>query len=102
MDDRHSTPWLRLLLWGQPTLSHVGLTGAAPLHIIYPQHKGIDHRGFHAGAGEVTFAGNVKSIDSRPFVRSSKGQAIRYLENAETFLEIGEVMGRAMAELMEK
>ena len=48
------------------------------------------------------FAGNVKSIDTRPFVRSSKGQASCYYENAETFLEIGEAMGRAMLELMKK
>jgi hypothetical protein len=45
------------------------------------------------------FVGNVRSIDTRPFVRSSKGQAGCYNENAETFLEIGEAMGRAMVEV---
>jgi len=41
----------------------------------------------------------VKCIDTRPFVRSSKGKPDCYFENAETFLEIGEAMGQAMLEL---
>lgn len=45
------------------------------------------------------FAGNVKSIDTRPFVRATEGHANCYNENAESFLEIGEAMGRAMLEV---
>jgi len=45
------------------------------------------------------FAGNVKSIDTRPFVRPSNGKPDFYFGNAETFLEIGEAMGQAMLEL---
>jgi alpha-galactosidase len=46
------------------------------------------------------FAGNVKSVDTRSFVRPSKGQPSCYYENAETFLEIGEALGQAMTELL--
>jgi len=46
------------------------------------------------------FAGNVKSVDTRSFVRLSKGQPSCYYENAETFLEMGEALGQAMAELL--
>jgi Carbohydrate esterase, sialic acid-specific acetylesterase len=46
------------------------------------------------------FAGNVKSVDTRAFVRPAKGQGSCYYENAETFLEIGEVLGQAMTELL--
>ena len=49
------------------------------------------------------FAGIVRSVDTRPFVRppalSPGGQGSCYSENAETFLEIGEAMGRTMLEL---
>ena len=48
------------------------------------------------------FAGNVKSVDMRSFVRPAKGQPSCYYENAETFLEIGEALGQAMTELTPK
>lgn len=50
------------------------------------------------------FAGNVKSMDTKPFIRSPDqspgGYATAYNSNAETFLEIGEAMGRTMLELL--
>jgi len=48
------------------------------------------------------FVGNVKSVDTRPFAlsRSTGGVSFCYNENAWTFLEIGEALGRAMLELM--
>ncbi len=49
------------------------------------------------------FADNVKSIDTLPFYRTPElspgAPAFCYNTNAESFLEIGETMGRAMLEL---
>lgn len=49
------------------------------------------------------FAGNVTSVDTRPFFRPAEqspgGRPQYYYGNAESFLEIGEAMGRAMLEL---
>ena len=49
------------------------------------------------------FAGNVKTIDSRPFWRdaniSPKNQGYHYNHNAETYMLCGDALGRAMAEL---
>lgn len=50
------------------------------------------------------FAGNVKSLDTKPFLRapnlSPGGYATVYHSNAESFLEIGEAAGKAMLELI--
>lgn len=50
------------------------------------------------------FKGNVKAIDARPFWRdrsvSPSGQGYHYNHNAETYMEVGEHLGRAMAELL--
>ena len=50
------------------------------------------------------FSGNVKSVDTRPFVRAAElspgGYATAYHSNAGTFLEIGEAFGKAMLELL--
>lgn len=50
------------------------------------------------------FAGNVKSVDTTPFFRGTKagggGYATAYYSNAESFLEIGEALGKAMLELL--
>ncbi len=50
------------------------------------------------------FKGNVKTIDARPFWRdksvSPSGQGYHYNHNAETYMEVGEHLGRAMAELL--
>jgi len=46
------------------------------------------------------FTGNVKSIDTRMFVPSPGQVGSCYNENAGTFLEIGDALGRAMLELM--
>jgi hypothetical protein len=52
------------------------------------------------------FAGNVKSVDTKPFFRapnqSPGGYATVYNSNAESFLEIGEAMGKAMLELQKQ
>lgn len=51
------------------------------------------------------FAGNLKSVDTRPFVRpadqSPGGYSFYYDANAESYLEIGEAMGRGMIELLD-
>ena len=50
------------------------------------------------------FAGNVKTIDAREFWRaredSPSGQGYHYHHNAETFMMVGDALGRAMAELI--
>ena len=50
------------------------------------------------------FAGNVKAVDSRDLWReasvSPKNQGYHYNRNAETSYEVGDRLGRAMAELM--
>ncbi|GIW79484.1 MAG: hypothetical protein KatS3mg105_1291 [Gemmatales bacterium] len=50
------------------------------------------------------FRGNVKSIDARPFWRdksvSPSGAGYHYNHNAETYMEVGNALGRAMAELL--
>lgn len=53
------------------------------------------------------FENNVKTIDARPFWRSAdvspnKRQGYHYFHNAETYMEVGDSLGRAMAELLEK
>ncbi len=52
------------------------------------------------------FKGNVKAIDSRPFWRekdvSPSGQGYHYNHNAETYMEVGNALGWAMAELLQK
>lgn len=49
------------------------------------------------------FAGTVKSVDTRPFYRapevSPRNQSFHYHGNAETFMLVGESMGKAMVEL---
>jgi len=50
------------------------------------------------------FEGNVKTIDARPFWRdesvSPSGAGHHYNHNAETYLEVGDALGRAMVELL--
>ena len=52
------------------------------------------------------FAGNVKSVDTRPFYRapevSPRNQSFHYHGNAETYMLVGESMGKAMVELQKK
>ena len=51
------------------------------------------------------FKGNVKTVDARPFWRdksvSPSGAGYHYNHNAETYMEVGDALGRAMAELLE-
>jgi len=51
------------------------------------------------------FAGNVKTIDARPFWKdkevSPSGAGHHYNHNAETYMEVGDALGRAMAELLQ-
>ncbi len=51
------------------------------------------------------FKGNVKTIDARPFWRDSSvspsGADYHYNHNAETYMEVGNALGRAMAEMLE-
>lgn len=51
------------------------------------------------------FAGNVKTIDTRPFWRtqaeSPSGKGYHYNLNAETYMLAGDALGRAMVELMD-
>lgn len=51
------------------------------------------------------FAGTVKSVDIRPFYRppevSPRNQSFHYHGNAETYMLVGEGMGKAMVELQE-
>lgn len=50
------------------------------------------------------FKGNVKAVDVRPFWReadvSPNNQGYHYNHNAETYYEVGEALGRAMASLL--
>lgn len=50
------------------------------------------------------FEGNVKTIDARPFWRekevSPSGAGYHYNHNAETYMEVGNALGLAMAELL--
>lgn len=50
------------------------------------------------------FQGNVKAIDARPFWRekdvSPSGAGYHYNHNAETYMEVGNALGRAMADLL--
>jgi hypothetical protein len=52
------------------------------------------------------FAGNVKTIDARPFWRdtsvSPSGAGYHYNHNAETYMEVGNALGLAMAKLLEQ
>ena len=52
------------------------------------------------------FEGNVKCVDSRDFWRevdvSPKNQGYHYNRNAETYMEVGNALGWAMAELLMK
>ncbi len=52
------------------------------------------------------FEGNVKTVDVREFWRardiSPSGQGYHYHHNAETYFEVGDELGRAMAELIER
>ncbi|MHC4877853.1 MAG: sialate O-acetylesterase [Planctomycetota bacterium] len=52
------------------------------------------------------FAGNVKAIDARPFWKakdvSPTGAGYHYNHNAETYMEVGNALGWAMAELLGK
>lgn len=53
------------------------------------------------------FKGNVKAIDARPFWREKEvspnsRQGYHYYHNAETYMEVGDALGRAMAELLDK
>jgi alpha-galactosidase len=49
------------------------------------------------------FAGNVKSVDTRPYYRkpevSPRNQSFHYHGNAETYMLVGEAMGKAMLEM---
>ena len=49
------------------------------------------------------FAGNVKSVDTRAFYRapeiSPRNQSFHYHGNAETYMLVGEAMGKAMVEM---
>lgn len=49
------------------------------------------------------FAGNVKTIDTRPFWRDAEvsptNQSYHYNHNAETYMLVGDALGRAMVEL---
>ncbi len=53
-----------------------------------------------------TFSGNVKCVDTRDFWReadvSPKAQDYHYNRNAETYMEVGNALGWAMAELIQK
>lgn len=52
------------------------------------------------------FAGNVKCVETRDFWReadvSPKNQGYHYNRNAETYMEVGNALGWAMAELLKK
>ena len=52
------------------------------------------------------FAGNVKTIDARPFWRdksiSPTGAGYHYNHNAETYMEVGNALGWAMSELLNR
>jgi hypothetical protein len=49
------------------------------------------------------FAGNVRTVDTKPFLRqitaSPGGYATTYYGNAESFLEIGEALGKSLLEI---
>ena len=51
------------------------------------------------------FKGNVKAVEARDFWRdrevSPSGAGYHYNHNAETYMEVGNALGRAMAELLQ-
>jgi len=51
------------------------------------------------------FAGTVKTVDTRGFWRSveqsPKNQGYHYNRNAETYMLVGDALGRAMVELLD-
>lgn len=51
-------------------------------------------------------AGNVKTVEARDFWRekdvSPSGAGYHYNHNAETYMEVGDALGRAMANLLRK
>jgi len=59
------------------------------------------------GAGKhPEFKGNVKTVDTRPFwisaEQSPKNQDFHYNQNAETYMNVGLALGKAMVELLEE
>ncbi len=52
------------------------------------------------------FAGNVKTVETRDFWRSAdvspRNQDFHYNQNAETYMLVGEALGRAMVELLKR
>ena len=50
------------------------------------------------------FKGNVKTVDARPFWRekdvSPSGAGYHYNQNAETYMEVGNLLGWAMADML--
>ena len=52
------------------------------------------------------FVGNVKTVESRDYWRekdiSPSGAGYHYNHNAETYMEVGDALGRAMADLLNK
>lgn len=52
------------------------------------------------------FRGNVKCIDARPYWKdktvSPSGAGYHYNHNAETYMQVGEALGNAMAELLKR
>lgn len=57
-----------------------------------------------AAVGMTAFAGTVKTVDTRDFWRSQEespsGQGYHYNRNAETYMLVGEALGRGMIELL--
>ena len=100
---------------------HLG-NHTAPLRQQTPPQQKAPHRACPGGSlvsqlhaqlavdGETgkyrEFKGNVKCIDARPFWRdpevSPSGAGYHYNHNAETYMEVGDAPGRAMAELLNK
>ena len=52
------------------------------------------------------FKGNVKTVETRDFWRdaevSPRNQGFHYNQNAETYMLVGEALGKGMIELLEK
>ena len=51
------------------------------------------------------FRGNVKTVDTRDFWReadvSPRNQGFHYHQNAETYMDVGNALGKAMVELIQ-
>lgn len=110
------------LIWGSTTPAHKDCIGRFQKDLDAPElpvvvtaigaggqsmsaHAKVVHDAQMNVAAMPEFAGNVVSVDTRDFYRSPdvspSSDSGRYNNNAQSFLEIGEAVGRALLELQD-